>query len=112
MTNQPRHLRPGSIGVVGVLLTIAFLDELFDGFWGAAWPLVRDDLALTYSQIGLLISIPILLSTLLEPPLGVLADTGWRRHAMLGGGLAYTVALLLLASAPSMWVLLVGEDRR
>ena len=107
MTHK-RTARPGSRWVVGVLLAIAFLDELFDGFWGAAWPLVRDDLALSYGEIGLLMSVPTLISIALEPPLGVLADAGWRRPIALGGGVAYTAALLLLVAAPGFTALLAG----
>lgn len=41
-----------------ILLLIEFLDELVFGAGEAAWPLIRDDLALSYDQIGLLLGIP------------------------------------------------------
>jgi FSR family fosmidomycin resistance protein-like MFS transporter len=52
------------------LLTIEFLDELVYGAREAAWPLIRTDLALTYAQVGLLLSLPNLASSLVEPFLG------------------------------------------
>ena len=74
----------------------------------AAWPLIRDDLSLSYTQIGLLLSVPNLVSLVVEPVLGVAAVT-WRRRALvLGGGLWFALALALAAGAPSFWLLLVA----
>ncbi len=39
-------------------LLIEFIDELVFGVEAAAWPLIRDDLALNYIQIGLALSLP------------------------------------------------------
>ena len=38
-----------------IFLVIEFLDEFIFGAREAAWPLIRDDLGLTYAQIGLLL---------------------------------------------------------
>ncbi len=54
----------------------------------AAWPLIRDDVGLSYAEIGLLLSIPNAVSLVVEPVLGV-ASVTWRRRALvLGGGVA------------------------
>ena len=74
----------------------------------AAWPLVRTDLGLTYTQIGLLLSVPSLVSLVVEPVLGVVAVTWQRRVLVLAGGVAFALALALAAGAPSFWVLLVA----
>jgi MFS transporter, FSR family, fosmidomycin resistance protein len=39
-------------------LVIELLDELVDGVRGAAWPLIRNDLHLSYVQVGMLLTIP------------------------------------------------------
>jgi FSR family fosmidomycin resistance protein-like MFS transporter len=84
------------------------VDELVFGAREAAWPLIRDDLSLSYTQIGLLLAVPNLVSLVVEPVLGV-ASVTWRRRALvLGGGLCFAVALALAAGAPSFWVLLVA----
>ncbi|MGZ8783739.1 MAG: hypothetical protein ACXWZB_09615 [Gaiellaceae bacterium] len=71
------------------------LDELVFGAREAAWPLIRDDLSLSYTQIGLLLSVPNLVSLVVEPVLGVAAVT-WRRRALVvGGGLAFRWLFLL-----------------
>ena len=74
----------------------------------AAWPLIRRDLSLSYVQIGLLLSIPGIVSTLVEPGLALLSETGRRRRVVLGGGVAFTIALLLVAAAPSFTGLLAA----
>jgi len=87
----------GLSGMVFLFLVIEFLDELVYGGREAAWPLIRDDLGLSYSQIGLAISLPSLAGMLIEPFLGILGDV-WRRRALiLGGGVAFTLALFWLS---------------
>ena len=93
---------------MATLLAIELLDELVFGAREAAWPLIRDDLSLSYTQIGLLLSVPNLVSLVVEPVLGI-ASVTWRRRALvLGGGLCFALALGLAAGAPSFWVLLVA----
>ncbi len=83
------------------LLAIEFLDEFVYGAREAAWPLIRDDLRLTYAQIGLLLGLPGVIGNLIEPGLFILGDVWKRRAIVLGGGLAFTAALLLTAGATS-----------
>lgn len=76
------------------------MDELVYGAREAAWTLIRDDLSLSYSQVGLLITIPTLVANLLEPAFGILADAGRRRTLILGGGVCYALGALLVALSP------------
>ncbi len=88
-------------------LAVELADELVDGAKGAALPLIRHDLGLSYGQIGLLASVPLLVGGLLELPLGVLAGQGRRRRrAVLGGGLIFVLALVGVAAARSFAALL------
>jgi MFS transporter, FSR family, fosmidomycin resistance protein len=80
---------------VFLLLVIEFLDELIYGTREAAWPLIRDDLNLSYAQIGLLLGVPGLIATFIEPFFGVLGDTKHRRALILGGGLFCALASAL-----------------
>jgi FSR family fosmidomycin resistance protein-like MFS transporter len=71
-------------------------------------PLIRDDLSLSYAEIGLLLSVPSLVSLVVEPVLGVVAVT-WRRRALvLLGGLCFAGGLGLGAGSMSFWVLLAA----
>lgn len=87
----------GLSGVVLLFLFIEFLDELVYGGREAAWPLIRDDLGLSYSQIGLAISLPYFVGMFIEPVLGILGDIWRRRVLILGGGMVFILALCWLS---------------
>lgn len=59
--------------------------------------MIRTDLHLSYVQVGLLLTIPNTISRLIEPILGILGDIGQRRQLILGGGIAFAIALLLIS---------------
>jgi FSR family fosmidomycin resistance protein-like MFS transporter len=88
-------------------LAVELIDEFVDGAKGAAFPLIRHDLGLSYGQIGLLASVPLLLGSFLELPVGVLAGHGRRqRLTVLAGGAAFVAALVAAAFARSFpWLL-------
>ncbi|NOT05462.1 MAG: hypothetical protein HOP27_12770 [Anaerolineales bacterium] len=67
-----------------VYLLIEFLDELVFGLGETAWPLIRTDLHLTYTQIGLLLSVPGIVAAFIKPFLGILGDVWKRRLLILG----------------------------
>src|SRR5512143_2316112 len=91
-----------------ILLAAEFLDELVFGAPGAALPIIRDDLRLSYEQIGLLLGVPIVLANLIEPALGLLADAGRRRALIIGGALGFALALGLIGTAHTFAALLIG----
>jgi len=96
------------IGLTIIVLAIEGLDELVDGVWGAAYPLIRNDLHLSYLQVGLLLTIPTIVSSLIEPILGILADLGQRRQLILGGGRAFAIALVLISLSDHFFGLLAA----
>jgi MFS transporter, FSR family, fosmidomycin resistance protein len=91
------------------LLAVEFLDELVFGVREAAWPLIRDDLRLNYTQVGIVLSVPVVFGNLVEPALGILGDV-WRRRALvLWGGVAFASGTLLVGLSPSFAALLVAS---
>ncbi|HEX8560083.1 MAG TPA: MFS transporter [Pyrinomonadaceae bacterium] len=91
------------------LLAVEFLDELVFGVREAAWPLIRDDLGLTYTQVGVALSVPPIVGNLVEPALGVLGDV-WRRRALvLAGGVAFAAGTLLVGLSTGFWALLLAS---
>ena len=78
------------------------------GTLGAAWPLVRDDLGLTYAEIGIALAIPRLVGSALDPLVGVLGDTGRRRLVMVVGGLAFAVSTALVSASVGLWMLVAA----
>lgn len=95
-------------GFALTLLLIEFLDEFVFGAREAAWPLIRTDLGLSYAQIGLLLGVPGIVSSIVEPLFGIIGDTGRRRALVLGGGLAFGLALVLLGLSNGYGWLLVS----
>lgn len=91
-----------------ILLVIEFLDELVFGTREAAWPLIRDDLQLSYTQVGILLSMPGVVGNLIEPPIAILSDIWKRRVLILAGGMFFATALLLTATSWSFPVLLAA----
>ena len=102
------NLLRGGLSLSFLFLLIEFFDELNYGAEGAALPAMRSDLNLSYAEIGLLLGLPSIISTFIEPVLMLLGDTRWRKQIMLGGGLAIAVSLLAIGSAQSFPLLLLG----
>ena len=88
------------------LLGVEFLDELVYGANEAALPLIQADIGLTYTQIGLLFAIPSIVASFIEPIIGIQADMGKRRVIVLGGGIAFAIALIGIATAQTYLILL------
>ena len=91
-----------------VYLLIEFLDELVFGVSETAWPLIRDDLNLTYTQIGLLLSVPGIIAAFIEPFIGILGDVWRRRLLIIGGGILFTASLALTSASTAFLVLLIS----
>lgn len=92
-----------------IFLLIEFMDEFVYSLREAAWPLIRDDLALSYSEIGLILSLPALVGVLADVAVGLWASRGYRRVLLLGGGLCFTLATALVAGADGFIVLLLAS---
>src|ERR1044072_2709183 len=91
------------------LLAAEFLDEVVYGLREAAWPLIRDDLRLSYTQVGILLSVPPIVAHVVEPLLGILGDV-WRRRALvLAGGIAFAVGTLLVGLSTGFAMLLAAS---
>lgn len=90
------------------LLLIEFLDEIVCGVIGASWPLIRNDLELSYVEVGLLLTVPHVIGSIAEIFLGVVADVRGRRMLILGGGVAFVLSLLVTAASRSFPLLLAA----
>ena len=91
-----------------IYLLIEFLDELVFGVGEVALPLMRDDLLLTYTQIGLLLSLPGIIGALIEPFIGILGDVWKRRLLILTGGTLFTISLFMTGASDSFALLLAS----
>lgn len=91
-----------------IFLVIEFLDELVFGLSAAATPLIRNDLTLSYAQIGLLFSLPGLIANFIEPVMFILGDVWKRRIILLAGGILFTLSLALTSFSENFTMLLVS----
>jgi MFS transporter, FSR family, fosmidomycin resistance protein len=78
------------------------------GTLGAASPLIRDDLDLSYADVGIALAIPGFVGSALDPVLGVAADTARRRALIVAGGIAFAASVSLLGAAVGFWTLLIA----
>ena len=89
-----------------IYLLIEFLDELVFGVGEVALPFIRDDLDLTYTQIGFLLSLPGIIAALIEPFIGILGDV-WKRRVLIStGGILFTLSLFMTGASHSFIFLL------
>jgi len=91
-----------------IYLLIEYIDEFVFGVGETAWPLLRHDLALTYTQIGLLLSLPGIIAAFIEPFIGVLGDVWRRRLLIIGGGIIFTASLFMTSISYSFVFLLLS----
>ncbi len=103
-----RYLFAGGGALVLGLLLIEFIDEFFFGALEAAWPLIRDDLSLTYLQIGLLLSVPRIWGSVAGVALGILGDVWKRRALIIGGGMLFVASLFIISGSVSFTMLMAG----
>jgi FSR family fosmidomycin resistance protein-like MFS transporter len=91
-----------------IYLLIEFIDELVFGVGETAWPLFRNDLHLTYTQIGLLLSLPGIIAAFIEPFIGILGDVWKRRALIIAGGILFTLSLFMTSVSYSFLFLLAS----
>ena len=91
-----------------IFFLIEFLDELIFGVTDAAWPFIKSELHLNYTQIGILLTVPGVVSSIVEPFLGILGDIWKRRLLILGGGVCFVLALVMTSLSFSFILLLIS----
>ena len=91
-----------------IFLIIELLDEIVDGVYTPALPLIRNELNLDYTQIGMLFTIPNTIGCIIEPILGIWADIRQRRQLILSGGVVFAGALLLISLSHNFPLLLAA----
>jgi FSR family fosmidomycin resistance protein-like MFS transporter len=107
-SNVLARMYRGMFPLVTLFLLIEFFDELNYGIGNTALPAIRTDLGLTYVQIGILLGVPGIINTFIEPVLMLLGDTRHRKQIMLGGGIVIILSLAAIASAQNFYVILLA----
>ncbi len=97
--------------VVPIILAVSFghfLNDLMQSLIPAAYPLLKDNLALTFAQIGLITMVFQGTAALLQPVVGLYTDRHPLPHALAAGMASTGAGLILLAHAGSFPVVLLS----
>ncbi len=89
------------------LLSYGLFDEIVSGLPVVGLPLLRDQLGLSYEQIGLLFAVGSCSAMVLEPIINVLSDHHSKRWWILGGLLCLILSFVMAGSASNYSVLLL-----
>ncbi|HEV2583560.1 MAG TPA: MFS transporter, partial [Ktedonobacteraceae bacterium] len=101
--------RAGGVSLLRLsLLNMGLLDELLAGFFVIGLPLSRQQLGLSYGQIGLIFSVAALAGMVFDPVINLLSDRGSKRWWILGGLCGLVIADILAGSIATFPVLLVA----
>ena len=109
-TPQPSQTA-GDSTVVQVILAVAlghFLNDLMQSLIPAAYPLLKSNLALSFSQIGLITFVFQGTASVLQPLVGLYTDRRPLPYAMSAGMASTGVGLVALAHAQSFGVVLLS----
>lgn len=89
------------------LFCIPLIDELVSGIPVLTLPLVREDLHISYAQVGLIFTIADLTGLLVNPTLDAISDHWSKPRLVLGGLLGLALGFALAGSSASFgWLLL------
>src|SRR5438874_2329765 len=91
-----------------ILLIVPLLDEFVTTFPMVGIPLVREQIGLSYTQIGLIFTVGAGVAMLLEPIINLWSDRGTKRYWILGGFLMMALGFALAGIAPNFIVLLLA----
>lgn len=110
MTAQP-HTPSAESTVVPVILGVAmghFLNDLMQSLIPAAYPLLKENLALSFTQIGLITFVFQGTASVLQPLVGLYTDRRPLPFAMAAGMASTGAGLILLAHASSFAMVLLS----
>ena len=111
MTAQPHAPSAVESTVVPVILGVAmghFLNDLMQSLIPAAYPLLKENLALSFTQIGLITFVFQGTASILQPLVGLYTDRRPLPFAMAAGMASTGAGLVLLAQAASFAVVLLS----
>src|SRR5215471_7379726 len=90
------------------LINMGLLDELISGFLFIGLPLVREQLGLSYEQLGLLFTAGACSGMILDPILSLLSDRSSKRWWILAGFIVLAVGFALSGSVHNIVLLLAA----
>ncbi|MEZ4658014.1 MAG: MFS transporter [Caldilineaceae bacterium] len=107
LLNTWRRLRGNPTLLRATLFCLPLVDEMVGAIPVLALPLIRDELQISYVQVGLIETVVGLTSLLINPALEAASDHWPKPRLVLGGLLGMTLGFTLVSSSPTFgWLLL------
>ncbi|MDP6180608.1 MAG: MFS transporter, partial [Desulfatiglandales bacterium] len=103
MTEYPKI----DIKVISALILVHFTGDFYASFINPLLPVFVKKYTLSMTQVGLIAGVSRLLSLLIQPPAGYIADHHRTRIFILGGPLLAMIFVSLVGVAPSFLVLIL-----
>ena len=85
-----------------------FLNDTIQSLVPSLYPMIKANYGLSFAQIGIITLTQQIISSLMQPCVGLVADHRPQPYSLAVGMLATLVGLLLLADAHEYWVLLLA----
>jgi FSR family fosmidomycin resistance protein-like MFS transporter len=94
-----------NVKMIFLLFLIHFTGDFYNSFVSALLPAFAEKFSLTLTQVGFIAAISRVLSFVVQPPVGYIADHYRTRLFILGGPLLSTIFIPLTGAAPNFLVL-------
>ncbi len=97
--------------VYAIILAVSFchmLNDVMQSLLSAIYPMLKSDFGLDFWQIGLLTMAFQLTASVLQPLVGIYTDKRPMPYSLTVGMGSSMIGLMLLAIAPSYWILVAG----
>src|SRR5881392_247361 len=108
-TSDSRAIAEGAVFSIILALSFShFLNDTMQSLVPALYPMMKDSYGLSFAQIGLITLAMQVVSSLLQPMVGLFADHRPQPYSLAAGMGATLVGLLLLANADSFLMLLLA----
>ncbi|QYZ71272.1 MFS transporter [Neotabrizicola shimadae] len=105
--SKPAHYAT-VLPIIGAIAVCHMLNDLMQSLIPAIYPILKDELALTFGQIGLITFVFQGVASLLQPVVGLYTDRRPLPFSLVAGMGFTLLGLLLLAKAAAFWVVLVA----
>jgi FSR family fosmidomycin resistance protein-like MFS transporter len=108
LSTAPAKSPHTSYRILGFISSAHFINDMMQSLILAMYPILKNEFALSFSQIGLITLTYQLTASILQPVVGWLTDQHPQRHALPAAMCSTMVGLLVLALAPNFPTVLVA----
>lgn len=103
---NPSSIPNRDIKVMALISVAHGCSHFFQMVLPPLFPFLREDFSVSYTELGLVMTLFYVTSGVLQTPAGFLVDRIGARNVLIGGLAIFCTAILLYGLAPSYWLLL------